>query len=177
MSRVARGLSLVAGGAVSARSEPAHHRLPSGLGERWFLPAPPSPTLSELFAASPRDGGWAARPDWAKARKSAGETPGEHLEALPGGRREVVRVNRAGGPGERGSLQLHAPKMVFFRYRNNKVLESGVLFQEPVDFLHHSPRRPVRHCERHVGTIDFDRFVALPLKAVGRSRRDDAVLA
>jgi protein ImuA len=30
------------------------------LGERWRLPAPPSPTLSELFAASPRDGGWAA---------------------------------------------------------------------------------------------------------------------
>ncbi|HEX4762565.1 MAG TPA: hypothetical protein VFU87_07215, partial [Sphingomicrobium sp.] len=29
------------------------------MGERWFLPAPPSPTLSELFAASPRDGGWA----------------------------------------------------------------------------------------------------------------------
>jgi len=29
------------------------------LGERWRLPAPPSPTLSELFAAQPRDGGWA----------------------------------------------------------------------------------------------------------------------
>jgi len=29
------------------------------LGERWHLPAPLSPTLSELFAASPRDGGWA----------------------------------------------------------------------------------------------------------------------
>jgi protein ImuA len=29
------------------------------LGERWHLPAPPSPTLSELFAGSPRDGGWA----------------------------------------------------------------------------------------------------------------------
>jgi protein ImuA len=57
---VARGLSLVAGGAVSARSEPAEHpRLPSGLGERWHLPAPSSPTLSELFAAHPRDGGWA----------------------------------------------------------------------------------------------------------------------
>jgi protein ImuA len=28
------------------------------LGERWRLPAPPSPTLSELFAAHPRDGGW-----------------------------------------------------------------------------------------------------------------------
>jgi protein ImuA len=57
---VARGLSLVAGGAVSARSEPAeHHRLPQGIGERWPLPAPNSPTLSELFAAHPRDGGWA----------------------------------------------------------------------------------------------------------------------
>jgi protein ImuA len=29
------------------------------LGERWLLPAPSSPTLSELFAAHPRDGGWA----------------------------------------------------------------------------------------------------------------------
>jgi protein ImuA len=29
------------------------------LGERWLLPAPPSPTLSELFASHPRDGGWA----------------------------------------------------------------------------------------------------------------------
>jgi protein ImuA len=29
------------------------------LGERWRLPAPSSPTLSELFAAHPRDGGWA----------------------------------------------------------------------------------------------------------------------
>jgi protein ImuA len=57
---VARGLSLVAGGAVSARSEPAEHdRLPSGLGERWHPPAPSSPTLSELFAIHPRDGGWA----------------------------------------------------------------------------------------------------------------------
>ena len=57
---MARGLSLVAGGAVSAQIRPAEpHRLPSGLGERWRLPAPSSPTLSELFAAYPRDGGWA----------------------------------------------------------------------------------------------------------------------
>jgi protein ImuA len=57
---VARGLSLVAGGAVSTRSEPAeHHRLLKGIGERWHLPAPHCPTLSELFAAHPRDGGWA----------------------------------------------------------------------------------------------------------------------
>jgi protein ImuA len=52
-------LSLVAGGAVRARSGPAEpHRLPSGLGERWRLPAPLSPILSELFATHPRDAGW-----------------------------------------------------------------------------------------------------------------------
>src|SRR5579864_5615335 len=60
VSRVARGLSLVAGGAVSARSRPAeHHRLPSGLGDCWHLPAPSSPILSELFSVHPRDAGWA----------------------------------------------------------------------------------------------------------------------
>jgi protein ImuA len=30
----------------------------SGLGEPWALPAHSQPTLSELFAGSPRDGGW-----------------------------------------------------------------------------------------------------------------------
>ena len=54
---MAKGLSLVAGGAFSAGRE--HSRLPSGLGERWSTRAPSSPTLSELFAASPRDSGWA----------------------------------------------------------------------------------------------------------------------
>ena len=67
MSRVARGLSLVAGGAVSARSEPAETCAPAKTGaqagflfsqEYWRLPAPPSHTLSELFASHPRDGGW-----------------------------------------------------------------------------------------------------------------------
>lgn len=56
---MAGGLSLVAGGAVSARSAPAEPpMLPSGAGEPWCLPEPPQPTLSELFAAHPRDGGW-----------------------------------------------------------------------------------------------------------------------
>jgi protein ImuA len=56
VSRVAAGLSLVGGGG-NRTSEIC--KLPSGLGERWHLPVPPSPTLSELFAAHPRDGGWA----------------------------------------------------------------------------------------------------------------------
>ena len=57
---MARVLSLVAGGAVFARSGPAEPvRAPPGLGDPWRLPAPSSPTLSELFAAHPRDGGWA----------------------------------------------------------------------------------------------------------------------
>src|SRR5215211_5517847 len=65
MSRVAKGLSLVAGGAVPARSGPAQppaSGIPPDaplLGARWALPAPPSPTLFELFAAAPRDAGWA----------------------------------------------------------------------------------------------------------------------
>ena len=49
-------LSLVAGGGSRA----AKSSSPRFLGEgRIDLPAPPKPTLSELFAASPRDGGWA----------------------------------------------------------------------------------------------------------------------
>jgi len=53
---VAGDLSLVAGGGSRAAKI---DQLPSGLGGRWHLPVPPSPTLSELFAAHPRDGGWA----------------------------------------------------------------------------------------------------------------------
>lgn len=53
---MAAGLSLVGGGGSRA---PRIDQLPSGLGERWQLPVPPSPTLSELFAGHPRDGGWA----------------------------------------------------------------------------------------------------------------------
>ena len=54
---MARGLSLVAGGAAPACVRPAEAR-PAELGERWSLPWPLRPTLSELFSAHPRDGGW-----------------------------------------------------------------------------------------------------------------------
>jgi protein ImuA len=52
-------LSLVAGGAVSTRSASAERRPGSSLGEPWRLPEPRQPTLSEIFATHPRDGGWA----------------------------------------------------------------------------------------------------------------------
>jgi len=52
---VAAGLTLVGGGVSRA---PRNRQLPGGLGGRWHLPEPPSPTLSELFAVHPRDGGW-----------------------------------------------------------------------------------------------------------------------
>lgn len=53
---MAAGLELVRGGESRA---PEKVQLPSGLGGRLHLPVPSSPTLSELFAAHPRDGGWA----------------------------------------------------------------------------------------------------------------------
>jgi protein ImuA len=56
VSRVAADLSLVAGGGSRAAEKV---QLPSGLGGRWHLPVPSSPTLSELFAAHLRDAGWA----------------------------------------------------------------------------------------------------------------------
>ena len=70
---MARDFSLVAGGAVSARSGPAGACAPAKAGAQtrvsaqrlrptgplhWKLPQPQQPTLSELFAAHPRDGGW-----------------------------------------------------------------------------------------------------------------------
>ena len=61
MSRVAKGLSLVAGDGSRAAYSPAPGAAPGAPqpGARWQLPAPPGPTLCELFAASPRDAGWA----------------------------------------------------------------------------------------------------------------------
>jgi len=87
---VAKGLSLVAGDGSRAAEIP---QLPSGLGERWHLPAPPSPTLSELFAASPRDVGWAgfvaAQTDggkpllWIQERMAILESGRVHPPGLP----------------------------------------------------------------------------------------------
>jgi protein ImuA len=51
---VAAGLSLVVGGSIRAPEKQAE---PKGSGQRWRLPSPATPTLSEVFAASPRDGG------------------------------------------------------------------------------------------------------------------------
>jgi protein ImuA len=55
---VAAGLSLVPGGCFRTGIEQPE---PEGFGDAWLLPeplpAPGQPTLSELFAASPRDGG------------------------------------------------------------------------------------------------------------------------
>ena len=57
---MAGSLSLVAGGAVSTHLQPADAPpFPRGAGVSWRLPTPASPTLSEVFASHPRDGGWA----------------------------------------------------------------------------------------------------------------------
>jgi protein ImuA len=65
---VARALSLVAGGAVSApgvhasAKAGAQPRTPFGFlppHKDFSFPKPQRPTLSEIFAAHPRDGGWA----------------------------------------------------------------------------------------------------------------------
>ena len=58
---MAGSLSLVAGDGSRAAEIPASGSPPDAPlpGERWRVPAPPGTTLSELFAASPRDAGWA----------------------------------------------------------------------------------------------------------------------
>jgi len=92
VSRVATDLSLVAGdGSRAAKID----QLPSGLGERWDLPVSPSPTLSELFAAHPRDGGWAgfllaqletSKPMlWVQDRMAILESGRIHPPGLPSG--------------------------------------------------------------------------------------------
>jgi len=56
MSRVAANLSLVAGGGDRPGERRANF---IELGGSWTLPLAAQPTLSELFAVHPRDGGWA----------------------------------------------------------------------------------------------------------------------
>ena len=51
-----RGLSLVPG---AGRRAAGNRPEPKALAKPFRLPAPPRPTLGELFAANPRDGGWA----------------------------------------------------------------------------------------------------------------------
>jgi protein ImuA len=73
---------------------------PSGLGERWRLPAPSSPTLSELFAVHPRDGGWAgfllAQLDrskpllWVQERMAILESGRVHPPGLP--KQDLIHV-------------------------------------------------------------------------------------
>jgi len=52
---VAANLSLVADGASRAGEKRTNF---SELGDGWTLPSVPQPSLSELFAGHPRDGGW-----------------------------------------------------------------------------------------------------------------------
>ena len=53
---MAANLSLVAGDGGRLGEKRTNF---NELGEGWILPCTPQPTLSELFAAHPRDGGWA----------------------------------------------------------------------------------------------------------------------
>ena len=88
---MAAGLTLVADGESRAAKI---RQLPSGLGDPWRLPVSPDPTLSELFAAHPRDGGWtgflvaqldAEKPLlWVQERMSILESGRIHPPGLPG---------------------------------------------------------------------------------------------
>jgi protein ImuA len=70
------------------------------MGERWRLPRPSQPTLSELFAVHPRDGGWAgfllaqvdtARPVlWVQDRMAILESGRVHPPGLP--TRDLIHV-------------------------------------------------------------------------------------
>ena len=95
---MAAGLALVASGASSARVDraPAKAGTPTRIAaeRHWTLPQPQQPTLSELFAASPRDGGWAGfllpqvaagKPLlWIQDRMAIREAGRVHPAGLPG---------------------------------------------------------------------------------------------
>jgi protein ImuA len=88
---VARGLSLVAGGGSRLAEKRAFS---NELREPFILPAPLRPTLSELFAANPRDGGWTGflLPQlaagkallWVQERMAIREAGRVHPAGLPG---------------------------------------------------------------------------------------------
>ncbi|HEY1142479.1 MAG TPA: recA-like protein [Sphingomicrobium sp.] len=95
-------MSLVAGDGSRAAISPASGLPPDAPlpGARWPVPAPPGPTLCELFAASPRDSGWAgfllaqsgeAKPLlWVQERMAIIESGRIYPPGL--GRRELIHV-------------------------------------------------------------------------------------
>jgi protein ImuA len=101
---VAAGLSLVGGGPSRA---PNKVQLSNELGEPWRLPKPVDRTLSELFAAHPRDGGWAgfllaqlesAKPLlWVQDRMAIVESGRVHPPGLPAG--ELIHVEARDAKG------------------------------------------------------------------------------
>ena len=106
-SRVERGLALVPGG-EPARAEGGGFpvepgSLPDGTARPDALPFPSAPTLSELFAASPRDAGWAG---FLALQLAAGPLlwVQERMAILEGG-----RVHPAGlGPHAAGLIHVEA---------------------------------------------------------------------
>lgn len=123
---MAKGLSIVAGGAAFARSGPAGSSAPAKAGarllraperetgflpsqEHWRLPQSSGPTLCELFAAHPRDAGWAGfllpqvergKPLlWVQQRMAIVESGRVHPPGLAGA--DIVHVE---APGAREAL-------------------------------------------------------------------------
>ena len=109
-SRVARGLSLVAGGGFIAPFGPAVERpILQGLGEGWSLPRPLGPTLFELFAGHPRDAGWAGF-------LLAQVEPGKPLLWVQE-RMAILEAGRIYPPGLGGVGAFFAAKTTFWRVR------------------------------------------------------------
>lgn len=119
----------------------------------------------------------AARAHRAKSGKEARKVPGEFAKAVPPRRSEVVRVNRAGSPGDRGSCPLHDLKMMPFRCRNKNGVKLAVSFQEFADLNDSLLGGTARHAERHVRAIHLDFGIALVVQPPRSARRDQPVTA
>ena len=104
---MATGLSLVAGGGLSTPRPADEPSLAGACGRLSALPWPERPTLSEVFAASPRDGGWAglllarlagAQPDgdrpllWVQERMAILEAGRVHPPGLGDPIPEIIHV-------------------------------------------------------------------------------------